>query len=417
MAQKYKRLEVDLQTRPDEVSGLECNEESSTEEQFRELGKDIASKGIYQPQISNEDRVDIDDAIEMIPLGLFHYRLLVLCGMAYMADAIEISLLSFIVILITEEWSLSVVEAASISAAVFSGSMVGNVVLWGPLGDWWGRRKTFIAGSTLVCISGMLCTLAPNLHILLLCNFFVGVGVGSVFISPDILAELLPCEWRGLFLMNINYFWTLGNMFVAAMAWLVLDSVGWRVLIICCAVPSLLTVILSLVYLPESPRWLMLQGRTDEAQLLLNEINQINTKSTKHQNAYPYSTTIILNPLSDNESGHTTGGVSYTTLLSPKHKRTTIVLGLLSFSWGLTYYGVVMFLSSMFSEESTSSLEFLSNEVNITSQHAFDNADSNDENVDTTFEYADILTVASSEIIGSLWLHFCSFFFSYYFSA
>lgn len=145
--------------------------------------------------------LDIDEAIENIPIGAYHYRLLMICGLAYMADAIEVSLLSFIVVLITEEWNLNILETSSIAASVFAGSMVGNVFVWGPLGDTWGRRKTFIAGSSLVCAAGLSCALAPNVSVLLFCNFFVGIGVGCVFISLDLLAEILPCEWRGLFLM------------------------------------------------------------------------------------------------------------------------------------------------------------------------------------------------------------------------
>ncbi|CAM9160943.1 unnamed protein product, partial [Ectocarpus fasciculatus] len=354
------------------------------------LRNGIPSSSDHEAEVMN-----IDDAIESSPIGLFHYRLLFICGLAYMADAIEISLLSFIVVLITEEWSLSVIETSSIAATVFAGSMVGNVFLWGPLGDAWGRRKTFIAGSSLVCLAGLSCALAPNIGVLLFCNFFVGIGVGCVFISLDLLAELLPCEWRGLFLMNINYFWTLGSMFVASMAWTLLDAYGWRILIVSAALPAVLTVMLSVFYLPESPRWLMLQGRTGEANAVLNEVNRVNRYGSNNSVKHIVFNLTPLTPaeLEEHSGGH--GCSAYFDLIAPKYRRVTVLLGILSLSWGLTYNGTVMFLSSMFAASDDDSIAISTNSTLLNDFYGNDDAVAA-----TSFQYGDILTVASSELIG-----------------
>jgi MFS family permease len=347
--------------------------------------------------------MSIDDAVEATPIGVFHYRLLLMCGLAYMLDAIEVSLLSFVVVMVAKDWDLSIVQTSSIAATVFAGSMVGNVFLWGPLGDIWGRRKTFIAGSALVCFSGICTSIAPNFNILLVCNLFVGIGVGCVFISLDLLAELLPVEWRGLFLMSINYFWTIGSMFVACMAWLLLDAYGWRVLIMSAALPAVGTVVLALAYLPESPRWLMLQGRTAEANELLDEINQMNGRS-KSGEGYEGVPKFDLIPLTAEERQHSgesdEAGLGYIQLLSPKYRNTTILLGILSLCWGLTYNGTVIFLSSMFADDSSGDASGEVAGFNASSVERFLAEGDDDDDGTITFAYGDILTVASSEVIG-----------------
>ncbi|RYY72833.1 hypothetical protein EON63_20350 [archaeon] len=65
----------------------------------------------------------LDEILEMIPLGVFHYRVLLLCGLSFMCDALEVNLLSFLATCAGDEWGLSTTQKASISAVVFMGKL------------------------------------------------------------------------------------------------------------------------------------------------------------------------------------------------------------------------------------------------------------------------------------------------------
>lgn len=90
-------------------------------------------------------------------------------------------------------------------------------------------------------------------------------------------------------------FWTLGNLFVAGLAWLIIPaSIGyhsdhfvynsWRIFLLICAFPSFIVAAL-LFFLPESPKFLLIQGRTEEAMEIFRHIYSTNTNKDKSE--YP----------------------------------------------------------------------------------------------------------------------------------
>lgn len=65
----------------------------------------------------------------------------------------------------------------------------------------------------------------------------MGFGVGGAYVPFDLLAEFLPPSHRGKFLIYIEFFWTMGSLMVAGLAWALLPTYGWRVLAYVTAVP------------------------------------------------------------------------------------------------------------------------------------------------------------------------------------
>ena len=177
------------------------------------------SAEVSGPQLS------IDDVLDICGTGHFHWRLLLIAGLAFAGDAVEVTLLSFLSPCAQATWGLTNVEAASIASAVFGGELVGAIVL-GQAADQYGRRPLYFVSCFLILVPGLISVVSPNYVVLLVARTMVGFGVGGLSVPFTILAECLCTKDRGPILLFIEIFWTLGSMFTAAAAWIFLGSSG-----------------------------------------------------------------------------------------------------------------------------------------------------------------------------------------------
>jgi MFS family permease len=282
----------------------------------------------------------LDEVLEMIKLGVFHYRLLLLCGFAFMADALEVNLLSFLSTCAGAEWHLSDAQKASISSVVFAGIIIGSFC-WGPIADFYGRKTSFVLASLLISIASFLTAAAPNFGWLLFFRSIVGFGIGGANVPFDLLAEMMPVQHRGRFLIYIEYFWTIGSMFVSAVAWLFMDAYGWRVVATITAIPVAITSAISIFYLPESPHWLLSVGREEDAKQVVKDAAALNGVSLppfsfQHENREKLSVEHYLRRFLEIET-----------------LRYTIPLWAVWMLFGFTYYGVILFVGRVYSNSSS----------------------------------------------------------------
>ncbi len=108
----------------------------------------------------NRDRsqppaITLDEALELYPVGFFQYRILILCGFAFMADSLEVNLLVFLSTCAGDEWDLNDQEQASITGVVFAGILLGSL-FWGIFADRYGRKLTFVCACSLISVGGVL---------------------------------------------------------------------------------------------------------------------------------------------------------------------------------------------------------------------------------------------------------------------
>ena len=196
----------------------------------------------------------LEDVLDEIGMGFFQYRLLAICGLAFMADSMEINLLGYLSQCAGQSFDLDNAKKASISGVVFVGQLFGSL-LWGRIGDRYGRRAAFLMSASTTSLFGFLTGISPNYMSLLIFRLACGIGIGGVIIPFDIIAEFMPVSYRGQFLVLIEYFWTLGSILVAGLAWALLSSSSWRVLAVLTAFPVTLSLLLGVFCLPESVRW------------------------------------------------------------------------------------------------------------------------------------------------------------------
>ena len=212
---------------------------------------------------------------------LFCLHLFILCapfrwaaGLCFTADATEIMLLSFLSLTLQSEWELTARQTANMTACVFAGSLVGTLVL-GYLGDHYGRRPAFLLSTAIISLFGVFTAFATGYASLLGIRFMVGFGVGGLTVPFDIFAEFLPTSHRGKHLLVIEYFWTAGSLMTPLFAYLTLES-SWRLFVILCAVPCIISGFLGACLVPESPRWLISVGQEDRALAVLRNAARVN---------------------------------------------------------------------------------------------------------------------------------------------
>ncbi len=130
----------------------------------------------------NIQQIDaIDAVVEALPLSFFHHRMLFTCGLSFMADAMEVSLLSFISACAGDEFGLSDSARASLVSVVFAGQLIGNL-FWGPFADHFGRKNAFLFACLFMTSFGFLSAFSWSFICLLLFRGLVGFGVGEFFL-------------------------------------------------------------------------------------------------------------------------------------------------------------------------------------------------------------------------------------------
>ena len=218
---------------------------------------------------------DVEDVLRTTGFTPFHRRAVLVTGAAWTFVAMEILLVGFTVPVFTDIWGLSGSMAGWIAASALGGSLLGAVVL-GRLSDRIGRRRIFQASILWYAVFTALTALAWGPGSLSAFRFLAGIGLGGVLVvDPALLAEYLPPQRRGRFLVLLDLFWPVGLLLATGLSWVFLDQIGgengWRYLFLAAAFPAFLAFVARLT-LPESPYYLARSGRTAEAADVLSRI-------------------------------------------------------------------------------------------------------------------------------------------------
>lgn len=280
----------------------------------------------------------------MVGMGPFQYRILIAAGLCFAADSMEVLLLSFLAIVLKAQWNLNDTQTATLTSSVFIGAMLGTLIL-GPLGDSIGRKIIFLLTAAIIAVFGFATAAASDFSTLLLCRFMVGFGVGGLTVPFDTLAEFIPTSHRGSNLLIIEYFWTFGTLITPLLAYISLgqgdgsqSENAWRLFVILCAIPCLLSTVIGFIYVPESPRWLMTRGQSEKALGILKKAALRNGKNPN--SLFPDGTRLV----HDAEEEST----SFMDLFSPKWRRITIFLWLAWAGFAFTYYGTIIVITKVF---------------------------------------------------------------------
>lgn len=219
------------------------------------------------------------DVIERIGLGCGQWKALIAGGGVWLADGAELLLITSITKAVDKEWGLYTWEKGLIVSIVFFGVFIGNL-LSGITGDVLGRRLPIITSYFGIVLFSLLSVLSTNSVGLCGTRFFVGVsfGLGQPCFNT-FMGEITPSNHRMLMNAAAQMLFCGGELYSAMLIWWqdpLMQRLDWRWLVVMGAIPAMIFLGLSIFLLRESPSFLIVNGRTDEARAVLESIRDDN---------------------------------------------------------------------------------------------------------------------------------------------
>jgi sugar porter (SP) family MFS transporter len=197
----------------------------------------------------------IIDSLEISPNAQRTLRIAAIvsaiCGGLYGYDT---GIISGALLLITKDFSLSTTQQEWVAAAILAGATIGAIG-FGRASERFGRRATVIIVTAIFILGAIACATSPNVNFLIISRIFLGLAVGgSTQVVPTYISELAPPEKRGNLVTFFNVAIGIGILLANIVGFTMRESWGWRGMIVVSAVPALF-VLISMFFLPKSPRW------------------------------------------------------------------------------------------------------------------------------------------------------------------
>ncbi|XP_022762388.1 polyol transporter 5-like [Durio zibethinus] len=210
----------------------------------------------------------------------FAFACAILASLASILLGYDIGVMSGAIIFIKDELKINDVQVEILVGILNLYCLVGSCVA-GRTSDWIGRRYTVVFAAAIFFVGALLMGFATNYAFLMVGRFVAGIGVGyALVIAPVYTAEVSPASSRG-FLTSFPEIFINGGIllgYVSNYAFSKLPTnVGWRLMLGVGAIPSVLLAV-GVLAMPESPRWLVMQGRLGEAKTVLDK-----TSDTKEE--------------------------------------------------------------------------------------------------------------------------------------
>lgn len=280
--------------------------------------------------------ISVEQGIQAAGVGRFQQRLFVIFGLVWAADAMQVLAIGFSAPSIAKSFGVTIPEALQTGTMFFVGMLIGAFV-FGRLADRIGRRPVLMIAILIDAVFGIASAFAPDFGWLLALRLLTGIGVGATLpVDYTMLAEFLPSDRRGRWLVLLESFWALGTVLLAVLALMAGSQGGeaWRTIFFFTGVPALIGIVLRL-WVPESPFYLAKQGRSEEARAVLQRVAKANGSS---------ATIGELRPEKAEKK-------SMAALFSPALRRRSTFLLLAWLLISISYYGIFVYLPVRLSGE------------------------------------------------------------------
>ena len=226
--------------------------------------------------------------MDRLPWARFHWMVVIGLGTVWILDGLEVTIVGSIAARLTSEGSgiaLSQSQVLTAGSVYVAGACLG-ALFFGQLTDRFGRKRLFLLTLVVYLLATVATAFAESALYFYACRFVTGAGIGGEYAAINsAIDELIPARVRGRVDLIINGSYWLGAAGGAVAAIFLLDTsifaedLGWRLAFGLGAVFAL-AILLVRRHVPESPRWLFIHGREEEAERIVESIEKDVREST-----------------------------------------------------------------------------------------------------------------------------------------
>ncbi|WP_243713046.1 MFS transporter [Actinomadura sp. 6K520] len=220
--------------------------------------------------------------MDRLPWSRFHWMIVIGLGTVWILDGLEVTIVGSVAARLTEEGSGVSLSAADIgyAAAIYVAGACSGALFFGQLTDRFGRKKLFLITLAVYVVATVATAFAFAPWYFFICRFVTGMGIGGEYAAINsAIDELIPARARGRVDIIINGSYWLGAAGGALAAVVLLNTnffpidLGWRLAF---GAGGLLGLVIMFVrrHVPESPRWMFIHGREEEAERLVDGIER-----------------------------------------------------------------------------------------------------------------------------------------------
>lgn len=208
------------------------------------------------------------------PLNAFHRKVTFLSGMGVFLEGYDFTNIASALIFLVPYFQLKPGQIALVATSTYVGTIVGAISI-GYLADRFGRKFMYLADITLYALFALISACATSYEMLVIARIGLGFAVGAdQALSFTIIAEFAPRKIRGKLNASTWILWTVASASTYLISYALnplLHEETWRALFGLALIPSII-VFLGRRSIPESPRWLVRQGRYDEARAAMEAV-------------------------------------------------------------------------------------------------------------------------------------------------
>ena len=272
MAQTLRSVAGGIPRRLSLANAMDCSESSAS-------SMDLSLDGRQR-----HDRIietSIPARLDALRWSGFHTRVVLALGITWILDGLEVTLAGALSGALKESPTLHFTnfDVGLANSAYLAGAVLGALG-FGWLTDRIGRKKLFFITLAVYLTATAATALSWNVASYALFRFLTGAGIGGEYTAINsTIQELVPARYRGWTDLVINGSFWIGAAMGAVGAIVLLDpaligpDLGWRLAYLIGACLGLVVFVMRM-WIPESPRWLMIHGRPDQAHAIVDDIER-----------------------------------------------------------------------------------------------------------------------------------------------
>jgi MFS family permease len=242
------------------------------------------------PEVENVIKSNIPARMDRLPWTRWHWLIVLSLGTVWILDGLEVTIKGAVGASLKDSIGFSTVQVAGSASIYILGAITGALV-WGYLTDRFGRKRLFLItlgvyllGVTVTATAGLWVPDGQPTYLWFAAGrLLTGAGIGGEYSAINsAIDELIPARVRGTVDLAVNGSYWLGAAAAAALGYLYLtdlpSGLGWRIAFATGGLVAIGVLMLRLL-VPESPRWLLIHGRDEEAERVVSGIED---KVRKH---------------------------------------------------------------------------------------------------------------------------------------